>query len=162
MCIRRKMSGQPNFQVRSIPMQIWRIEGVEIQIFLWIFLASWEKQLQGIKDKGKKEFFDFGVFQTHHKFVESWRGPLYGSKKSFSVYRVHGIQNNRLELTVSTQQSVLKNMHRILSYWSKCHKIRRFGLASPILTRFNQYLGIQCIYFKTDCFAETVSSSRSF
>ena len=90
--------------------------GVEILIFHWIFLASWEKQLQGIVDKGKKEFFDFGMFQTHHKFVEGWRGPLYRSKKSFSVYRVHGIQNNRLELTVSTQQSVLKNMHRIPRY----------------------------------------------
>ena len=138
------------------------IEGVEILIFHWIFLASWEKQLQGIKDKGKKEFFDFGMFQTHHKFVEGWRGPLYRSKKSFSVYRVHGIQNNRLELTVSTQQSVLKNMHQVLSYWSKCPKFSRFGLASPIWTRFDQYLGIRCIFFKTDCCVETVSSSQLF
>ena len=119
------------------------VEGVEILIFHRIFLASWEKQLQGIIDEGKKEFFDFGMFQTHHKFVKGWRGPLYRSKKSFSVYRVHGIQNDRLELTASTQQLVLQNMHRVLSYWSICPKIRRFGLASKIWTRFDQYLGIR-------------------
>ena len=45
--------------------------------------------------------------------------------------------------------SILKNRHRILSYWSKCLKIRRFGLAIPIWTRFNQYLGILCIFFLT-------------
>ena len=44
--------------------------------------------------------------------------PLYTSKKN-SVFRVHGTQNNRLELTVSTQKLVLKNMHRIPRYSTK-------------------------------------------
>ena len=37
--------------------------------------------------------------------------PLYNSKKNSSDHRVYGTQNDRLELTVSTQKSVLKNMH---------------------------------------------------
>ena len=37
-------------------------------------------------------------------------------KKIRSVYKVYGTQNDRLELTVSTQKSVLKNMHRVLRY----------------------------------------------
>ena len=36
-----------------------------------------------------------------------------------------------------------ENMHRVLSYWSKCPKFSRSGLASPISTRFDQYLGIR-------------------
>ena len=39
-------------------------------------------------------------------------------KKSFE-YRVHGIQNDRLRLTVSTQKFVLKNMHRVPRYYQK-------------------------------------------
>ena len=43
-------------------------------------------------------------------------GPLYKSEKNSSDYRVHGTQNDWLELTVSTQKSVLKSMHRVLRY----------------------------------------------
>ena len=32
------------------------------------------------------------------------------------VHKLHGIQNDRLTLTVSTQKSVLKNMHWVLRY----------------------------------------------
>ena len=34
-------------------------------------------------------------------------------KKKRSDYRVHGIQIDRLNLTVSMQKSVLKNLHRV-------------------------------------------------
>ena len=34
--------------------------------------------------------------------------PLYNSKKICSVYRLHGTQNDRLELTVSAQNSVFE------------------------------------------------------
>ena len=44
-----------------------------------------------------------------------------------SVYRVYGTQNDRLELTVSMQISVLKNMQWGPRYWPK---ISRFGLAT--------------------------------
>ena len=78
------------------------------------------------------------------------------------VYRVHYTQNDRLEITISTQKSVWKNMLRIPRYWSKCVKIWGFGLADQIPTHLYQYLRIRCIFFKTDCCVETVSSSRSF
>ena len=90
------------------------------------------------------------------------KGPFITQTKIYSVYRVHGTQNDRLELTVSTQKSVLKNMHRVLKYLPKCPKICRFGLATWILAHSDQYLGTRCIFFKTEFCVETVSSSRSF
>ena len=44
------------------------------------------------------------------------KAPFITQKKIHSVYRVHGTQNDRLELTVSTQKSVLKNMNRVMKY----------------------------------------------
>ena len=37
-------------------------------------------------------------------------------KKNPSNYKVYGTQNDRLELTVSTQKPVWKNMHRVQRY----------------------------------------------
>ena len=62
--------------------------------------------------------------------------PLFNSKKNCSVYKVHGTQNDRLGLGVSTQKSVLKNMERVPRYWPKRCKICRFGLATQILAHF--------------------------
>ena len=42
--------------------------------------------------------------------------PLKGKKIFPSDYGVHGIQIDRLELTVSMQKSILKNMHWGLRY----------------------------------------------
>ena len=42
------------------------------------------------------------------------------TKKDYSEYRVHGTQSNRHEPSVSTQKSVLKNIHGVLRYWQKC------------------------------------------
>ena len=47
-----------------------------------------------------------------------------------SDYRVHGTQNDQLEPRVSTQISVLKNMHRVPRYWQIHPKLCRFGLAN--------------------------------
>ena len=49
--------------------------------------------------------------------------PFITRKKICSVYKVYGTQNDRLELTVSTQKSVLKNMHRVPRFSPKCAKI---------------------------------------
>ena len=46
--------------------------------------------------------------------------PFKGEKKICSDYGVHGIQIDRLGLTVSTQKTVLKNMHRVQRY---CHNV---------------------------------------
>ena len=39
---------------------------------------------------------------------------------NYSVYRVHGTQNNQHKPSVSTQKSVWKNIARVLRYWQKC------------------------------------------
>ena len=86
--------------------------------------------------------------------------PFITQKKIRSVYKVHGTQNNRLELTVSTQQSVLKNLHRVPRYWQKHPKLCRFGLATWFLGRFAKYLGTRCIFLKPDFCVETLTLRR--
>ena len=61
-----------------------------------------------------------GVKNTLKMATEGWKPLGAGGvkrnqswKKSFSVFRLHYTQNDRLDLTVSTQKSVLQNMHRI-------------------------------------------------
>ena len=88
--------------------------------------------------------------------------PFITQKKICSVYGLHGTQNDRLELTVSTQKTVLKKTHRVPRYWPKSLKIMRFGLATSILAHFGQYLETRCIFLETVFCVETVSSSRSF
>ena len=66
----------------------------------------------------------------HFFYVFKFQDPIISPKKNSSDYRVHGTQNDRLEPTVSTQKSVLKNMQRVLRYWPKHLKICRFGLAT--------------------------------
>ena len=80
----------------------------------------------------------------------------------FTGCRVNGIQNDRLELMVSTKQLVLKNKHRILSYRSKYSKIGNFSLVSPIWTHIHTHLWIRCIFSKPDYCFETLSSSWCF
>ena len=57
---------------------------------------------------------------------------------------------------------VLKSMHWIPRYWTKCVKIWKFGLLSKIPPHLYKYLGIRCLFFKTDFCFETVSLSQSF
>ena len=87
---------------------------------------------------------------------------LYHSKKNFFIYRVHGTQNDRLELTVWTQKTVWKNLHHVPRYLPKRLKISRFGLATWIFAYFGEYLGTHGIFFKTVFCVETVISCRSF
>ena len=79
-----------------------------------------------------------------------------------SIYRVHGTQNDRLELTVLMQKSVLKNMLGVLRYWAKHAKNRVAKPNLHIFRQFGRYLGTRCIFFNTDFYVETVRSSRSF
>ena len=60
-----------------------------------------------------------GMAQIRWKLHE----PSLKVKKSYSIYRVHGTQNDRFELTISMQNTVLKNMHRIMRWRSKWIKI---------------------------------------
>ena len=109
--------------------------------------------------KLKKRFFwSYLLFFYRQIFLD----PFITQKKICSVYGLHGTQNDRLELTVSTQKTVSKKTHRVPRYWPKCAKIE---VAKPnliILRLFGQYLGTRCVFFKTVFCVETVSSSRSF
>ena len=85
-------------------------------------------------------------------FLSKFLCPFISEKKNCLDYRVHGIQNDRLNLTVSTQKLVLENMHRVPRYSPKCVKFCRFGLES----RFWQFFGnifVLCAYFSKPIFA---------
>ena len=58
-----------------------------------------------------------------------WTTQIPCNNYNYSEYRVHGTQNNRLELSVSMQKSILKNIHWVLRYWQKCiWVVQRFML----------------------------------
>ena len=88
--------------------------------------------------------------------------PFITQKYFRYVYRVHGTQNDRLDLTVSTHKSVWKNMPWVPRYLPKCAKIQVAKPNLHIFIRFGQYLQTPCIFFKTDLYVATVSPSRSF
>ena len=95
------------------------------------------------------------------KWPTKWLLRLYKWKKNCSDYGVHGIQIERLGLTVPTQKSVLKNMHRVPRYYQKSVQNRPSKPNHRNLTHFGRYLGTRCIFFKTDFCVGTVSPSRS-
>ena len=77
--------------------------------------------------KLKKRFFwSYLLFFDRQICVD----PFISQKNFCSVYGLHGTQNDRLELTVSTQKTVLKKTHRVPRYWPKSLKIMRFGMAT--------------------------------
>ena len=79
--------------------------------------------------------------------------------KKSSDHRVPGTKNNRLDPTVSTQKSVLKNMHRVPSYYKKTVQNQHSKPNRQNLTHFRLYLGTWCIFFKTDFCIETSTPS---
>ena len=90
-----------------------------------------------LKIPKKKELFD----KPDSKHYGTWyRGISYWlfiiQKNPCFIFRAHVTQNNRLELRVSTQKSVLNNIHRVPRYWLKHPKIYRFGLATRFFAHF--------------------------
>ena len=94
-------------------------------------------------------------------FIENGSDPFIGEKKICSDYRVHGIQIDRLRLTVSMQKSVLKNMHWVPRYHQKSVKNWPSKPNQQNLTHFGRFLWPRCIFFKIVFCVETVSPSRS-
>ena len=108
------------------------------------------------------EFQSFPTSSSFGKSILKMALPPYISEKKISLdYRVHGIQIDRLGLTVSTQKSVLKNMQPVPRYHQKSVKNWPSKPNQQNLTHFGRYLGTRCIFFKTDFCIETVSLSRS-
>ena len=60
--------------------------------------------------RGKKEFELYLAGKCWSWTLLIMTGPFISRKKNCSDYRLHGTQNDRLILTVSTHKSVLKNM----------------------------------------------------
>ena len=109
-------------------------------------------------------FSKIRVFLLHlplENLYYKWIWPLYRWKKICSDYRVHGIQIDRLRLTVSMQKSVLKNMHRVPRYHQKSVKNWPSKPNQQNLTHFGRFLWPRCIFFKIVFCVETVSPSRS-
>ena len=115
-----------------------------------------------IKKQDPKRKIGFLIFYLPHFSLKKFLDPFTGQKNNSSDYRLHGTQNDQLELTVSTQKLVLKIMHRVLKYLPKCAKIEVAKPNLHILILFCQYLRTRCINFDTDFCVETVSSSWSF
>ena len=112
-----------------------------------------------LKEESKfSEFLDFVYYSEISWQIGS--DPFISEKKNCSDYRVHGIQINQLGLTISTQQLVLKKVHRVLRYHQKSVQNWTSKPNQQILTYFGRYLRTRCIFFKTDCCVEIVSPSR--
>ena len=62
--------------------------------------------------------------------------PFISEKKNCSDYGVHGIQINRLGLTVPTQKSVLKNMYQVPRYYQESAQNRSTKPNQQKLTHF--------------------------
>ena len=121
-----------------------------------LIMATHILLLYGIQRQKKRDFFDFEFFQLGGWLPQNFPAPFISEKKSCSDYRVHGIQIDGLNLTVSTQKLVLKNMHPVPRYRPKCVKFCWFGLEGRFWTVFWYYLGTRCIFFKPDFCVETV------
>ena len=86
----------------------------------------------------------------------------YNLNNFFFVCTSNCTQNDRLDLTVSTQKSVLKTNHPVPRYLPKCFLTRR---AKPNLQQimvFLKYLSPGWVVFQTDFCVETVRLRRSF
>ena len=97
-------------------------------------LPSWVSM--GVCELKMINFKFFWLMATALSWLTKWLWPLYKWKKNWLDYSVHGIQNDRLGLTVATQKSVWKNLHRVPRYLSKCVKFWWFGLEGRFLTLF--------------------------
>ena len=95
--------------------------------------ALWNQVVLLYKETGSKEKNWIFDFLPTPFFTWKIPGPLYNWKKKSSDYRLHGTQNDRLELTVSTQKSVLKNMYWVPRYYQKVSKIGLPNQTSKIL-----------------------------
>ena len=86
-----------------------------------------------IKKQDPKRKIGFLIFYLPHFSLKKFPDPFISQKKNSSDYRLHGTQNNRLELTVSTQKLVLKNIDKISA---KMCQILIVWFERPILEPF--------------------------
>ena len=78
--------------------------------------ALWNQVVLVYKETESKEKNWILIFYLPHFSLKKFLHPFIGQKNNSSDYRLHGTQNDRLEPTVSTQKSLLKNMHWVLRY----------------------------------------------
>ena len=98
-----------------------------------------------------------GLFWTIFEVIGQILSVLSRSECSF-----HGTQNDRQDLTVSTQKSVWKTMHPDPRYIQNCFLTLWAKPNRQPKTDFNQYLGQYWVLLQTDFCVETVRSCRSF
>ena len=79
-----------------------------------------------------------------------------------SVCTFYCTQNDRPDLTVSTQKSVWKTSHSGLRYLQKCILTRHTKPNREPKMVFLKYLSPRWVIFQTDFCVETVRSGRSF
>ena len=91
-----------------------------------------------------------------------WRFLKNFHKFFHSVCDFYCTQHDRLDLTVSTQKSVLKTNHPWLRYLQKCFLIGHAKPNRQPILVFLRYLGPRWVIFWTDFCVETVRSRRLF
>ena len=83
---------------------MWAVNIVHMYLFIY-----------GLSKRGLKIIFT-GSFLPARKVALK----MIRERRFFSIHWVQGTQKDHLELTVSTLILRMRNMHWILSYWSKC------------------------------------------
>ena len=127
----------------------------------WILISSHCFPIPLPCGRYQKKFETFWTYRSSPSGTpQNDSGPFIGENKIHSDYRVHGIQIDRLKLTISTQKLVIKNLQEVPRYYKKSVKIRPSKPNQQNLTHFGWYLKTRCIYLKTDVCFETVSPSR--
>ena len=97
----------------------------------------------------KRIFVDF----LRKIYERKMKNPLKSRHPFCWVHRVYGIQNDRLDLRIKDFFSVLKKMNYSRRYKQK-------GEIEKKLNR--EYLGLRCVFFKTEKKFLILRSSRSF
>ena len=91
-----------------------------------------------IKKQDPKRKIGFSIFYLPYFSLKKFLDPFISQNKNSSDYRLHGTQNNQIELTVSMQKLVLKNMHQVQIYLSEYANIQGAKPNLHILRHFFQ------------------------
>ena len=130
----------------------------------WMGYFNWFHSIRGHRYLNEKQFCPIG--SSFPAILGFW-GDFWRFLKNFhkhfcSICDFYCTQNDRLDLTVSTQKSVWKTNHPGLRYLQKCVSTWQTKPNHEPILIFLKYLGSDWVVFQTDFCVETVCSRRSF
>ena len=111
-----------------------------------------------IKKQDQKRKIGFLIFYLSHFLLKKFLDPFIGQKNNSSDYGLHGTQNDRLELTVSTQKigfeiytaspEILAKMYPNIAFQAKFQKCLTF---LPISLGLKKLCSLECSKWKSKC-----------